>query len=954
MIQSVRLFSVADLTLSFFEIFSIGAVMDFFGSIAAKGIGGRHELLVKNEPIKYEKRITVLDGIPDPIPTEEKISTKEELYALLKKAREYYAPFLENHAPAVDTGRKSIALTEFLLDGEKVTLPHYGGPAGYAKQVYETEFTLDEVLSDKAYYVSFGGADYRAVVYVNGVCVGIHEGFFAPFSFNVDQVVSVGVNKLKIELYNDYVYMGNVTLGGPKREGDKLYAATGLGWDDPAFGWHHCPPGMGIYGAVTVDIKSRLSVSDVFVRNNEMTVEVNNEDYVGRDIEIKYSLYGRNFKECVFENRSYIPSTLRTVGYGDTLTQSKVADGLNKGFAMPAQKGINAYKIPFDTEGLRLWTPDEPYLYELVVELFSDGARLDAFSTHFGNRTFTQDVENTPKGMFYLNGKKIKLRGANTMGFEQQDVLRGDFDQLIDDILLAKLCNMNFLRFTQRPVDRSIYDQCDMLGMMAQTDLPLFGCMRRTKFAEGVRQVEEMERLIRNHPSAILISYINEPFPNANNAPHRHLERAELEDFFKACDLAVRIINPDRVIKHVDGDYDPPTESMPDNHCYPMWYNGHGIDIGLLNKGYWLPTLPGWYYGCGEFGAEGLDFAELMKKSYPKEWLREPFNPGNIIKAQTENFHHFFYDSGDGIEDWVKKSQAHQAFATKFMTEAFRRDPRMVSFAIHLFIDAWPSGWMKTIMDCERTPKPAYFAYRNALEPILLSLRTDRMAYFDGEELLLEAFVSNDTEKCGKYKVVYECDGKSGDVAFDLLANDVTYVSNPTLRLSAGKRRRVTLKAILLDENGAVITHNSVDFEIFPRIKDEAEHTPEIIYLNEPGEYDIEGVKIRVKRSAMLPMHFVSRKTAHAAVEGFEPHDFSYWYDKATDMIKPIAECTFIADGLIPILTSANTDEGGKWRKELVCAEIQKDGKRTVITTVDLRPENPVCKIFLDKLAKLK
>ena len=41
------------------------------------------------------------------------------------------------------------------------------------------------------------------------------------------------------------------------------------------------------------------------------------------------------------------------------------------------------------------------------------------------------------------------------------------------------------------------------------------------------------------------------------------------------------------------------------------------------------------------------------------------------------------------------------------MTEAFRRDDRMNTFAIHLFIDAFPAGWMKTIMDVERHPKPA-------------------------------------------------------------------------------------------------------------------------------------------------------------------------------------------------------------------------------------------------------
>ena len=152
--------------------------MDFFGSIAAKGIGGRHELLVKNEPQKFDKKVTILEAELEPIKTEKKISTREELYCALLDMRKYYAPFLENHAPKLEMLTESITLKEFVLDGEKITLPHYGGPAGYAKQVYTTEFTVDSVSSEKAYYVSFGGADYRAVVYVNGICVGVHEGFF--------------------------------------------------------------------------------------------------------------------------------------------------------------------------------------------------------------------------------------------------------------------------------------------------------------------------------------------------------------------------------------------------------------------------------------------------------------------------------------------------------------------------------------------------------------------------------------------------------------------------------------------------------------------------------------------------------------------------------------------------------------------------------------------------------
>ena len=927
--------------------------MDFFSNIAAKGMGGKQELLVKNMPPELDKKFSELKSGNAPIFTEKKISTKEELYALLKETRQQYAPFMENHAPKMESMKKRIDLKEFTLDGEKITLPYYGGPEGYGEQVYETTFTLDEVSADKTYYVCFNGADYRAVVYVNGTCVGIHEGFFSPFSFNIDKQVKVGENKLRIELYNDFIYMGNDAYGHGECEGDKLYAATGLGWDDPQLGWHHCPPGMGIYSDVFIEIKNRRSITDVFVRESEIVVEVCNEDYENYNVEIRYSVYGRNFKETVFENKVYIPTTLKTIGFCDTLTQSKIGDALNKPIDMPVRKGQNSYKIPFDSEGLRRWNPDAPYLYQIQLELLVDGVVVDNYETHFGKRTFIQDVESSPKGMYYLNGEKIKLRGANTMGFEQQDVFRGDIDQLIDDLLLAKLCNMNFFRLTQRPVDKIIYDYCDMLGFMSQTDFPLFGCMRRTKFAEGVRQAEEMERMIRNHPSVIGVSYIDEPFPNANNSPHRHFERFELEYFFEACDHAIRILNPDRVIKHIDGDYDPPSTTMPDYHCYPMWYNGHGIDIGYLNRGFWMPTMPDWYYGCGEFGAEGLDCPDLMRRRYPKEWIVEPFDPTRIVLEQTGKFRYFFFDEGDNMEDWVEKSQAHQAFSARIMTEAFRRDRKMVSFALHLFIDAWPSGWMKSIMDCERTPKEAYFAYRNALEPILVSLRTDRYSYFDGEEIDVEAFVCNDTLKSGKYTLVYECDGKSAREEFELVASDVVYVSNPKLKVSVNERKTLTLKAILLDENGDVVTYNTLDLEAFPQVEYNGECPNEIIYLNKAGEYTIGGTKVLVRESGMLPMHFVSRKTGHKAVEGFKPMDFSYWFDKANDRITPIADCTFTAEGAIPILSSGNRDGKTKWRTELACAEILDGDKRYIVTTVDLRQENPVAKIFLKKLSEL-
>ena len=940
---------------------------DIFANIAANGIGGRMDQLCEIVPKKHEAAVCKLtDSKEAPIKTVPKMSTKAELYEALEKMKAAYKPFLADYAPKTESKRKRIYIKEFLLDGkEKINIPHYGGPVGYAKKVYESEFELDD-FSGKAVYITFKGADYYAVVYINGVCVGTHEGFFSPFEFDITENAKKGKNSLKVELYNDNIYMGNAFATQEKTEGEKLYAATGLGWDDAAEGWHHCPAGMGIYNDVFVEVRETLNITDLYVRpmadeeKAEVWVEVESALYDTRTISIELNIFGQNFKEDTLIGYEYIPETVKTVGMGDSLTEASVKDVLGKGIPLPVKKGKNIFKIMVDIKNPKIWELDKPYLYQVQASVKCDGAVMDTQTQQFGMRTFIQDTENTPKGMFYLNGRKIRLRGANTMGFEQQDVMNHDIDQLIDDILLAKLCNMNFLRLTQRPVQDEIYEYCDKLGLMTQSDLPLFGCMRRTKFCEGLRQVEEMEKMVRKHPCNVVVSYINEPFPNANNEPHRHLNREELEQFFTASDIVIKLQNPDRVIKHVDGDYDPPTESMPDNHCYPMWYNGHGIDIGRLHKGYWLNVRPDWYYGCGEYGAEGLDFEDVMTECYPKSWTAEPFNPSNIVRAQTGDFHYFFYDTQDNMSDWVKESHAFQAFATSIMTEAFRRDDNMISNAIHLFIDAWPSGWMKTIMDCRRNPKPAFFAYRNSLEPVMLSLRTDRFTYFAGEEISIECHICNDTNISGDdFTIHYEL--YSGDKLIKTASQKAKisdcaagYAGEVNFSIdSVSDREKFTVKAILTDKDGNVITHNSLGIEVFEDVEIPENDNVVLIEKLDAGEYEIAGENVEVKECGMLPLHFVSRKTGHKAVAEFEKKDFSYWYDKSADMITPILYATFTADGFTPILTSGNMDANGDWGKVLACAVKEYEGKKYVICQVDLRCENPVAKRFLKNIMEL-
>jgi hypothetical protein len=826
---------------------------DTFAEIAAGGMNLAGKGLVElNLPVLGEKgfELTEVDEAAVFTPLI-KMSTAEELQDELERKRQEYAPFMEQHAPTLPSYRIRQEIKEFdwrmgtvedeqdfigTLQGrgiwKRVTIPHYGEPLGKAFTLYRTTFGVSEdMLNIGRVYICFKGVDYKAHVFVNGHYLGSHEGFFGPFEFDCTNGVRSGSNTLLVKVENDFIC-------GDSHSGDKIYAATGLGYDDPERGWHHCPPGMGIYQSVAIEARPAIHIGSVFVRpladleQAEAWVEVQNIQTHAEEIKLRISIYGRNFTETVIEQQEYMPFTSIEVGMGDSFTEANLqAQGkLNTAIPLKAEYGRNRFVLAFRIPQSRIWELESPWLYQIHVELVVDDHVLDTWSSHFGMRTFELDTANSPKGAMYFNGRQIRLRGANTMGHEQQCVMKEDWNQLRDDLLLAKICNMNFLRITQRPVQSEVYDYCDMIGLMTQTDLPLFGVLSRSQFCEAVRQSEEMERLIRCHPCNIIVSYINEPFPNAKNKPQRHLTRPELMAFFKAADIVVKLNNPDRITKHIDGDYDPPSEGLPDNHCYPCWYNGHGIDIGRLNRGYWLPVKPDWYYGCGEYGAEGLDPVALMRKYYPESWMplgeaeETMWSPNAIIGAQSGRFHYFFYETPDTLIDWVEESHKHQAWATRIMTEAFRRDELMTTFAIHLFIDAFPSGWMKTIIDVERQPKPAYFAYRDALEPLMVSLRTDRLSYFAGEAIRMEAWICNDRAYSPEGVYVH-CmvllDGKPWAAARQeahIPLCSSSYHGEVRFNIpDIEDRTTVTVILALVVANGSVLHNTTMSIEVFPK-----------------------------------------------------------------------------------------------------------------------------------------
>ena len=927
--------------------------------------------------------------------------TPESLLHDLAAARAAAVPYLQDLTPPLANNRLKLCVSEadWRLDAStewtRVALPHYGGPTGKARTWYQMEFLLNEEhMKAGALWLCFGGVDYKAAVFLNGQLVGTHEGFFSPFEFEISAESIIGRNELIVRVDNDSVHQGNNAWGDPS-SGDKIYGATGLGWDEAGSGWHHCPPGMGIHRPITIESRPKLHVKDIFARPlpDEQAVEIHAEIFSSfateEALQLVIEVHAQNF----------VSAPVR-VTCGDLA---------------PAGPGFNRYRIRVPLPDARLWSPDTPWLYQARI-ILNEETHSDALSRQFGMRSFLLDETPGPDGRcgrFLLNGQPIRLRGANTMGHEQQCVLQNDLNQLRDDILLAKIANMNFLRFTQRPVESEVYDLCDRLGMMSQTDLPLFAYLRRNQFCEAVRQSAEMERLIRGHASAVLVSLINEPFPAAwGDKSHRHLTRPELESFFIAATHAIHVENPDRQIKPVDGDYEPPGPGLPDGHCYAGWYNGHGLDLGKLHKGYWTAVKPGWNYACGEFGSEGLDDEELMRSRYPAAWLptgpddEADWSPSRIHRAQTGSHHYLWMEEADHMATWVRRSQEHQAWITRLMTEAFRRDNRMVSFAIHLFIDAWPAGWMKTIMDCRRHPKPAYFAYRNALAPLAVNCRTDRNSGTSGESIEVEAWICNDPNEVPdgiELSYQLERNGKvthSARIPARIRGNEAVFQGFIRFQLPAvSQRETVTLRLGLLSATGETLHDTSQEIGVFPVLTHAStcgtprvlggekarllaseitlgpSTAPSSLWIIDdpaaledsevldavalgatalvielpPGEYRIAGSKIICEVTDMEKRHFVARAMDHPLASLFRENDFKFWFDPDLDRAAPLLETLFFTDATWkPILRTGQGGWGRAWEPALAAAEKLHGKGRFIVCQITLagRLTNPVGRLF--------
>jgi beta-galactosidase/beta-glucuronidase len=206
--------------------------------------------------------------------------------------------------------------------------------------------------------------------------------------------------------------------------------------------------------------------------------------------------------------------------------------------------------IPQDR--LRLWTMDDPHLYDLKIELLdSDGKVIDSIQSYAGMRSVSIDGK-----AILINGKRVFQRLVLDQGYYPDGIMTAPTEQaLIDDIQLSMDAGFNGARLHQKVFEERFLYHADRVGYLVWGEFGDWGYSRY----EGLRQPHDsftstwvtqwLEAVQRDysHPSIIGWCPLNESAAPMDDEIHN------LDDVTHAMYLATKLADPTRPVIDASG-----------------------------------------------------------------------------------------------------------------------------------------------------------------------------------------------------------------------------------------------------------------------------------------------------------------------------------------------------------------------------------------------------------------
>ncbi|GAB3175890.1 glycoside hydrolase family 2 protein [Telluribacter humicola] len=333
---------------------------------------------------------------------------------------------------------------------------------------YQRTVKLPNKLKNQNVLLHFGAVDWQCDVYVNGKKAGSHQGGYDPFSIDITPHLVKGDQQIAVRVWDP-------SSDGPQPRGKQIKNPHGI--------WY--TPVTGIWQTVWLETVPTSYISDIRnipnIDNKTLTVAVQ----------------GHNDE----------PNDLIRITAMDGTTQVAQQE------VAPGSEAVLQISSP------KLWSPSNPFLYDLTVSLVRNGKVIDEVKSYFGMRKISVKPDAQGIQRMLLNDQFVFQFGPLDQGWWPDGLYTAPTDEALRfDIEKTKDMGFNMIRKHVKVEPARWYYYCDKMGMLVWQDMPSGDMGNRWEARPGVAglgtekdRTPESEKIFRTEWKAIMDANYNFP-----------------------------------------------------------------------------------------------------------------------------------------------------------------------------------------------------------------------------------------------------------------------------------------------------------------------------------------------------------------------------------------------------------------------------------------------------------
>jgi beta-galactosidase/beta-glucuronidase len=311
--------------------------------------------------------------------------------------------------------------------------------------------------------------DWLCSVYVNGQKVITHQGGYDPFSIDITAFLKKGTQQ------DIAVSVWDPSDEGPQPRGKQVKKPNGI--------WY--TPVTGIWQTVWLE-----AVPKTYIIGTKQTPDID-------------------------QNTVSIETKLANAQTGD-LVKVVALDGTTKLTEQSVTAG-EALKLAISNP--KLWSPENPFLYNLTISVLRNGKVVDEATSYFAMRKMSMGKDASGVQRMLLNNRFVFQYGPLDQGWWPDGLYTAPSDEALKfDVVQTKEMGFNMIRKHVKVEPARWYYHCDQLGMLVWQDMPSGDLGARWENRPGIEGIGyDMERsaasekIYRTEWTAIMESLHNFP-----------------------------------------------------------------------------------------------------------------------------------------------------------------------------------------------------------------------------------------------------------------------------------------------------------------------------------------------------------------------------------------------------------------------------------------------------------